>query len=401
MPLPTVAKELRRFLGMANFYRRFIAHAAETQQKLHKLIDGNKKNDQTPINWSPDAVEAFEQCKKNIADATLLAHPVNDASLVLAVNASDFAVGAALHQIVNGQMQPLGFYSKGLTKAQRKYSTYDRELLAVFQGVKYFRYILEARPFVILTDHQPLTFAFDQKSDKASPRVARQLDFVGQFSTDIRHIKGTDNIIADLLSRIPQVPPSLDIFCIEAVSSTDSSDIDFAVIAHHQSIDPELERVLGMSSLNFKKLKLPNCSTQIYCDTPTGRIRPYIPEPCRRSVFNNFHNLSHAGASASLKLISERFVWPAMNRDVKQWARCCIPCQKSKISRHVKSALHRYPTVSERFQHINIDLVGPLPPSQGNIYCLTIIDRFTRWPDAIPLTDSSAVSVASSFIGFD
>lgn len=203
-PLPKTAKELRRFIATANFYRRFIPNAARSQAILQQLIKGNKKNDQTEIEWSDQTITAFNKCKNDLAEATLLAHPVTNAPIILQVDASDNAVGAALHQVIENEMQPLGFYSKKLNDAQKKYSTYDRELLSAYQGIRHFRHVLEGRPFTLMTDHKPLIFAFKQKQDKASPRQARHLDYISQFTTDIQHISGSENVTADFLSRMEQ-----------------------------------------------------------------------------------------------------------------------------------------------------------------------------------------------------
>lgn len=128
---PTIAKELRRFLNTINFYRRFIPHAVKNQSGLQKLIKGNTRNDNTPLEWTDEANAAFERCKDELANSVLLAHPAADAPLVLHVDASDNAVGAALHQVIEGGLQPLAFYSKRMTDTQKRYSTYDRELLSV------------------------------------------------------------------------------------------------------------------------------------------------------------------------------------------------------------------------------------------------------------------------------
>jgi cleavage and polyadenylation specificity factor subunit 1 len=122
-------------------------------------------------------------------------------------------MGAVLQQRVDNIWQPLSFFSRKLNTAQQKYIAYDRELLAVYEAVKHFRHMLEARHFTILTDLKPLTYAFQQKRDKCSPRQFNHLDFIAQFTTDIRHISGQDNVVADALSRVESVtsPPSHDI----------------------------------------------------------------------------------------------------------------------------------------------------------------------------------------------
>ena len=102
------------------------------------------------------------------------------------------------------------------------------------------------------------------------------------------------------------------------------------------------------------------------------------PVQLRLKLFEQLHSIFHPGVRASRRLISARFVWPGMSRDVGSWAKSCIPCQKSKISSHVHSTVPSIPIPTRRFSHIHVDLVGPLPSSQGYLYLLTMIDRTTR-----------------------
>ena len=136
----------------------------------------------------------------------------------------------------------------------------------------------------------------------------------------------------------------------------------------------------------------------IFCDISTGSLRPLVPVLLRRQLFNQLHNVSHPGVRASRRLISARFVWPGMSRDVGLWAKSCISCQKSKISTHVHSPVPSIPVPTRRFSHVHIDIVGPLPSSQGFSYLLTMIDRTTRWPEVAPLSSISAESCVRAFI---
>ncbi|GFU78561.1 retrovirus-related Pol polyprotein from transposon 17.6 [Trichonephila clavipes] len=221
---PEIVGSLRKFLGLLNFYRRFLPKAAEQQYLLSEFLKGSKgKKDSKPLNWSSEAITAFQRCKQALADAALLAHPSPSAPLALHVDASDYAIGGALHQVVDSELQPLAFFSRKLTSSEKSYSAYDRELLAIYSAIRHFRYMLEARDFTVFTDHKPLTYAFRQKSDKCSPRQIRQLDFISQFTTNIVHIPGSDNIAADVLSRVSAItfPSQIDYDCIAETQQTD------------------------------------------------------------------------------------------------------------------------------------------------------------------------------------
>ena len=379
---PATIKLLRKFLGMVNFYRRFIPGVANLMQPLNDLLKGPKKGN-TPVPWSEAAEKAFDDVKAGLANSTMLVHPVPGASINITVDASDYAIGAVLQQFVDNMWQPLSFYTKALSAAQRKYSAYDRELLAIYIAVKRFRHSVEGRDFSIYTDHKPLVFAFKQKLDKCSPRQFRYSDFIAQFTTDIRHIKGVENTVGDVLSRVEAITPAPDYKALEQV----------------QEQDLELKEILKSesSALRLKKVHFPAFEVSLYCDTSNETIRPFVPKSLRRAFFDALHGLSHPGIRASQRLITERFVWPAINKDCREWAKHCIPCQRAKITRHVTTPVVDFKD-SGRFEHVHIDIVGPLPMSKGCRYCLTYVDRFSRWPEVIPIAEIDAETVAKAFL---
>lgn len=249
---------------MIHFYRRWIPGAARNQGILNNYLKQSTKNDKRPIQWTTEAEKAFETCKKELTDATLLTHPRGNTVLALTADASDNALGAVLEQKeVNNNWAPIAYFSKQLSKAQKNYSTYDRELLAIYTAIKHFKYMLEGQSFTIYTDHKPIVTAFEQKSSKASPRQLRHLDFISQFTTNIEYIAGKENITADFLSRI------------EAIDFP--TTIDYDSLQVYQENDPELQHVLtasGNTRLILKNLKFG--SKNIYCDTSTNNIRPYL-----------------------------------------------------------------------------------------------------------------------------
>lgn len=118
----------------------------------------------------------------------------------------------------------------------------------------------------------------------------------------------------------------------------------------------------------------------------------------RRDVFNILHGLSHPGARATKRLISRDYVWHHMKRDITAWCRQCVPCQQAKVHRHTKTPVAKIPVPEKAFQHVHVDIVGPLPYCHGYSYLLTVVDRYSRWPDAIPLTRITADDCAKAFI---
>ena len=209
-PTPKDKPALQRFLGMINYYHRFMPKIAQKLIPLHKAVGDKSKKSGKSIVWTEECDQAFEEAKKSLSNAVLLSHPGRDAETTLTVDASDVAMGGVLEQRINGKFRPISFFSKKLSPAERKYSAFDRELLGMVRGIEHFRNYVEGRAFTIYTDHKPLTTVLSSQSER-SPRQTRHLSFIAEFTSDIRHVKGKDNEVADALSRIEAISDQVDL----------------------------------------------------------------------------------------------------------------------------------------------------------------------------------------------
>ena len=402
-PQPASTKQLMSFLGMLNFYRRFIPGAA---RMLKPLTDALKGKPQKLLTWTEEMRSSFSSSKEALCKVATLAHPDPAARVYLAVDASDTHVGAVLQQQARGGgPQPLGFFSKKLDPAQQKYSAFDRELLACYLGVRHFRHQLEGRSFYIETDHKPLTFALHRVSEPWSARQTRQLSYLAEFTADLRHVPGVQNVVADTLSQPPPTPAGccgISSAPASSASATPSPDpqsststVDFAGMARAQDTCPGVQKMQSSSSLKVEKVHVEG--TSMLCDVSTGVPRPLVPTSWRPAVFSAVHALAHPGIRATRRMISSRFVWSRMSADVAAWCRDCQGCARGKVHKHVHTPVQSFTTPSRRFAHLHVDLVGPLPASRdGFTHLFTIVDRTTRWPEAVLLKNTTAADCAAA-----
>jgi hypothetical protein len=306
---------------------------------------------------------------------------------------------------------------------QLKYSAFDRELLAAFLSVRHIRYLLDGRRFHILTDHKPLTQALYRVSDPWTARVQRQLAFLAELTSDVRHNPGKVNVIADALSRPPPSvvadekepigssatawrggkpkptppsssppaaaaqgasatsatlasscsgplpsspsPPAAAARVASATSAVPASALysgDFAAMAAAQWTCEDTQEIISKSSLKIKFF--PTTGKDLACDVSQVTARPVVPVSFRKQVFSSIHNITHPGIRARKQLISVRFVWRKMGSQIAELCRDCQSCARSKTTTTVHSSVQPIEMPAKRFSHVHIDLVGPLPAYQ-------------------------------------
>ncbi len=251
--------------------------------------------------------------------------------------------------------------------------------------------MLEGSPFTIYTDHKPLTFALGKVSEPWTAMQSRQLSYVAEFTTDIRHIPGSENIVADTLSRPPPAALPAAATGGPAVAAVAASPVslDFARIAANQRSCQETLKAAHSSSLQLQHVDIQG--ENVVCDISTGQPRPLILVADRRDVFRAIHELAHAGIRATRRLMAARVVWRGMASDVAAWCRDCQLCARGKASPQHTAPVQPIPVPERRFSHMHVDLVGPLPASvEGFKYLFTMVDRSSRWLKAVPLKSMAA-----------
>ncbi|CAG9132662.1 unnamed protein product [Plutella xylostella] len=400
---PTDVSQLRSFLGLINYYAKFIAGLSTLLCPLHNLL---KKN--TPWKWTEACQKAFTDAKCALTSESLLVHYSPELPLVLSVDSSSYGIGSVLaHRYPGGDERPICFSSRTLNSAERGYSQLDKEALAIFTGVIKNHQYLFGRHFTIKTDHKPLTFIFGPKlglPQTVASRLQRYAVRLAAYDFDIEYVKSASNSNADALSRLP-LPTPRETAEIENIMQLNSNAVtyinfveeSFPISANEVALATERDKIL--------KKVVSYVINGWPCNVESDDFRSYfnrrdlltVDRGCiiynhrvelKKQVLRELHE-GHLGIVKMKNLARNYVFWPSIDSDIEQLCRNCGAClQQRDAPAHVPLQPWVFPT--RPWQRLHIDFA-----QFGGKYYLVTVDAHSKWIEVQKMEGTNAQSVVN------
>ncbi|KAK3100422.1 hypothetical protein FSP39_019732 [Pinctada imbricata] len=449
---PKTPKQMKSFLGLASYYRRFVKNFAEIARPLHRLCEKSTK-----FVWTPECEESFCRLKEALTTSPVLAYPKPGLQFVLDTDASNYALGAVLSQIEDRKEKVIAYMSKALNKHEVAYCVTRKELLAVIVALKNFHCYLYGQEILIRTDNAAVSWMKSLKNPTG--QVARWLEQLGTYNIVVTHRPGYQHRNADALSRNPckackhqndiknkddeeqktsckelkegQVraiakvqetgEPSTEArknqtdknsFCNEAREHqmADENIRQLLLSKESQQERPGWEDVSsGKSHLKvlwrqWDRLKIiDGVMHRIwFTDTDDEILQLVVPNSMKEEVLKSHHDIpsaGHLGVDKTYERLKTGYYWPGMKEYVDTYCKECPKCiSKRQIQSSSKAPMKTY-IMGEPFERVEIDIYGPLPiTTKGNKYILTMCDCFTKWTEAIPIPNQESTTIAQAFV---
>ena len=386
-PRPRNSTEVKRFLGLASWYRRFVPHFSTLVSPLNELLRG-AKGKKLPIVWNDLTEKAFQDVKQALVSAPILSSPDFSLKFTIQCDASLTGLGSVLTQSQDGVEKVIAFASRSLSRTERNWSTYQRELAAVLFGVTKFRPFIEGTHFTVITDHYSLLWF--HKLREPTGILARWATQLQQFDFDIVHRKGKLNVVPDALSRSPL--PEVNVLGVLL------DDLEPWYLKMRDNINKHPENYPHWTlNEGYIYKYLPK---KIPLKTNISDWKLVVPLSQRKQIINQCHDIptsGHFGFYKTLKKITENFYWPKIRTDVFKYVRNCDICHSQKMPNSTPMGLMGSERkISMPFQCIFIDFLGPYPRSpRGNTHAIIVSDYFTKYVMVKPVRAANAKSLIS------
>lgn len=395
-PSPSDVTTLKSYLGLLNFYSKFIPNLSGRLAPLYNLLRKDSK-----FVWSNECESTFIQSKNWLYDSNLLVHYDPQKPIGIVCDSSSYGVGAVLFHVIDGVESPIMFTSCSLSSAEKGYSQLHREALAVIFAVKKFHKFIFGHQFVIYTDHQPLEQIFGIKNTTAiaSARLQRWIIILSQYDKTVKYRKGSRVANADALSRLPLNEPSeIGGDSINFFNITGNFLLDNKTISVETKNDEILSKVYNYINsswpysirepqlLNFYNRRL-ELSIQDNCILMGSRI--VIPNKLRLQILELLHE-GHIGM-VRMKIEARSIVyWFNIDKDIENFVRTCDICAQTSSIKPSPIPLTSWPGTTYPFERVHIDFFH-----FGRENFLIVFDVFSKWMDVILMTKTNASQVIS------
>ena len=386
-PTPTNVKDVRSFLGLANYFRKYVNHFSEMAIPLTNLTKGNiskRKSKSTSIEWDESCQRAFDAIKHALSTAPVLALPDFTKPFVLTTDASGHTIGAILLQ----EGRAIAYESKKLTPAEMNFHTPDRELLAVIHALKLWRCYLEGPTFTIVTDHHPLVHLSSQPH--LSRRQARWSEYLQGFNFEWVYKPGVTNI-ADPLTRLPGSTHSDSPTQVLTINASKRRRAVSPDATNANADDLKDECILGYSKDPW--FRNPSNTATLECHNGLYFRGAQLLVPAntvlRETLIKAAHHpplMGHGGVGKTLHHLTRLFWWPTIRKDVRSYVQTCPSCQAVKARRQTLSTLLQpLPIPDKKWWTVTMDFITDLPVSKnGNDAVIVFVDKFTKMAHFAP-----------------
>ena len=398
MKAPTHVKEVRRFIGMAGFYRKSIPNFAKIAAPLTNLT----RKDQ-PFDWTPECDEAFQQLKTLLVSAPVLVKANMSRKFQLHTDASKTHVGAALmQQQGDGTVRPVGYFSRKLKPAETRYSTTDREALAVILACRHFHHYLWGVRFQLYTDHEPLVAAFKKKTKSA--RMNRWCIEMREYRYDVLYQPGPRNVVPDQLSRPVQLvrwepeekwlgKTQAEMREIQCKEKRWKDLIDFlegGTVPKHRYPRATLNQFVVDQGVLYFVIEKADDSLHYLLVVPTE---------LKQAALHLAHDQesAHLGRFKTIRKAETYFYWPNLREDVGKHVKECLSCQQTKGTRGLQQPWQELPAVSHPLERVSVDLTDMVAGMNGYRYILTVTDHFSRYVKFYRLRTKTSNEVSKRF----
>lgn len=387
---PNTIKQVRRFMGMTGWYRRYIHNYAAITAPITDVL---KKADR--FIWTPEAQTSFETLKQCLTTAPILTHPDFSQPFFVQCDASMSGVGGVLFQVRDGEEHPIAYMSKKLNTAQKNYSITELECLAAILCIEKFRCYIEGMEFTVITDHAALKWLMSQK--ELTGRLGRWSLKLQPHTFKIEHRKGAANIVPDTLSRM-FIDEILAQVVEEPINLEDPSfqSADYKrLIAEIRARKNELPDLEIRDEVVYKRTQFRSGNDTI--DTST-MWKVWVPEDLRAAIIEKAHNppsAAHGGGDKTIELVRRHYFWPGLSRDVRSFVNKCTTCKECKPSNQtLRPPMGKAFEAERPFQRLYIDLIGPYPRSKaGNTTIFIVLDQLSKFVFLKPLRKATTAAI--------